>query len=103
MIIFKILAFIFGSLIGSFLNVVIHRVPLNQSVITPRSRCPKCNHLIRWYENIPMLSYLALRAKCSQCSEKISMRYPLVELLVGLFAFNLFPTEIDHNSLLIFV
>jgi leader peptidase (prepilin peptidase)/N-methyltransferase len=102
MIAFKIIAFVFGSLIGSFLNVVIHRIPLKQSVVTPRSRCPKCNHLIRWYENIPMISYLALRGKCSQCSEKISIRYPLVELLVGIFAFNLFPTDVDHNSLLFF-
>lgn len=100
MIEIKVLIFIFGSLIGSFLNVVIHRLPLKQSVVTPRSRCPKCNHLIRWYENIPIISYLFLRGKCSECKTKISIRYPLVELLVGLIAINLIPASFDHNALL---
>ena len=102
MIFIQTLIFIFGSLIGSFLNVVIHRLPLNQSVVTPRSRCPKCNHLIRWYENFPVLSYILLRGKCSACKTKISIRYPLVEILVGTFALNLFPDVINHNSLVIF-
>jgi leader peptidase (prepilin peptidase)/N-methyltransferase len=102
MIEIKFLIFIFGSLIGSFLNVVIHRVPLNLSIVSPRSRCPECNHLIRWYENLPVLSYLFLRGKCSSCKTKISIRYPLVEVLVGTFALNLFPDVIDYDSLLIF-
>jgi leader peptidase (prepilin peptidase)/N-methyltransferase len=79
------LAFVlaFGLLWGSFLNVVIHRLPLDESVVTPRSRCPSCRSLIRWYQNIPVLSWLALRARCANCGTRISFRYPLVELLTG--------------------
>lgn len=75
--------FCFGLLWGSFLNVVIHRLPLGESVVTPRSRCPGCRKLIKWYQNIPVLSWLLLRAKCANCGKKISARYPLVELLAG--------------------
>jgi leader peptidase (prepilin peptidase)/N-methyltransferase len=81
------LVFVFGLLWGSFLNVVIHRLPLGESVVSPRSRCPECKKLITWYQNIPVFSWLALRAKCANCGTKISVRYPLVELLTGvLFA-----------------
>jgi leader peptidase (prepilin peptidase) / N-methyltransferase len=96
-----------GLLIGSFLNVVIHRLPkmleaqwaaeCHQlqhpdqepaeqpafNLVTPRSRCPHCGHQIRWYENIPVVSYLFLRGKCSQCKTGISFRYPMVEILTG--------------------
>ncbi|GLS14644.1 prepilin peptidase [Hydrogenophaga electricum] len=98
-----------GLLIGSFLNVVIHRLPLMLerrwaaecaelqgeqppdqpplSLTTPRSRCPHCGHAIRWYENVPVISYLVLRGRCSECQARISPRYPLVEILTGgLFA-----------------
>ncbi len=75
--------FFFGMLWGSFLNVVIHRLPLGESVVKPRSRCPGCRKLIPWYRNVPVLSWLALRAKCGDCGMKISARYPLVELLTG--------------------
>jgi leader peptidase (prepilin peptidase)/N-methyltransferase len=100
-----------GLLIGSFLNVVIHRLPkmmerqwaaecaemsgaepaLEQApfnLMVPRSRCPHCGHLIEWYENIPLVSYVALRGRCSDCKKSISLRYPLVELVTGaLFGF----------------
>ncbi len=72
-----------GLVIGSFLNVVIARVPEGLSIVSPGSRCPRCGHVLRWYENIPVLSWLALRARCSGCEQPISWRYPAVELLTG--------------------
>jgi leader peptidase (prepilin peptidase)/N-methyltransferase len=77
-------AFVYGLIIGSFLNVVIHRVPRGESIVTPRSRCPDCGHPIPWYENIPILSYLALGGRCRACRQPISPRYAAVELLTGL-------------------
>ncbi|MFP2906979.1 prepilin peptidase [Pyxidicoccus sp. 3LFB2] len=79
--------FVTGLVVGSFLNVVIARVPLEQSIVHPRSRCPKCGHVLSWYENIPLLSWMALRARCRGCAAPISVRYPLVELLTGLLWF----------------
>ena len=80
-------AFVFGLLWGSFANVVILRLPQGQSVVHPRSRCPKCSAAIGWYDNVPVLSWLLLRGKCRQCGERISVQYPTVELLTGvLFA-----------------
>lgn len=76
--------FVLGLCVGSFLNVVIARVPHGESVVRPRSRCPKCGHTLAWYENIPLLSWLMLRGRCRSCKSPISIRYPLVELLVGL-------------------
>lgn len=78
------LVFCFGLLWGSFLNVVIHRLPLGESVVSPRSRCPGCKKLIPWYRNIPLLSWVFLRGKCGDCGKKISLRYPVVELLTAL-------------------
>jgi len=75
---------VLGLIVGSFLNVCISRWPAEQSVVRPRSRCPKCQNLIVWFDNIPVLSWLFLRAKCRHCSQKISWIYPGVELLTGL-------------------
>jgi leader peptidase (prepilin peptidase)/N-methyltransferase len=82
-----ILAGIFGLLIGSFLNVCIHRWPQDLSVVAPRSRCPACENQIAAWDNIPLLSWLLLRARCRQCKAPIHWRYPLVELLTGLCFF----------------
>jgi leader peptidase (prepilin peptidase)/N-methyltransferase len=79
-------AFIFGLFIGSFLNVCIHRIPLNESIVFPASRCPKCRSKIKPWDNIPVVSYLILRGRCRNCGEQISLRYPAVELLSGLLA-----------------
>ena len=76
--------FCVGACIGSFLNVCIGRWPLEQSVVKPRSRCPNCGLQIAWYDNIPILSWLLLRAKCRGCGLGISFQYPLVELVTGL-------------------
>ena len=84
------LAFIFGALVGSFLNVCIGRIPNGESVVTPPSRCPKCKTPIAFYDNIPLISYLILRGQCRSCSERISPRYFLVELLMGLLSVGLY-------------
>lgn len=75
--------FIFGLLLGSFANVVIHRLPQEKSVVFPGSHCPQCRNPIRWFDNVPVLSWLFLRGKCRQCHHAISWRYPMVELLTG--------------------
>jgi leader peptidase (prepilin peptidase)/N-methyltransferase len=72
-----------GAVVGSFLNVVIARVPAGESVVRPRSRCPRCGSAIAWYDNVPVLSWIALRARCRSCGGRISARYPAVELLVA--------------------
>ena len=74
---------IWGLLIGSFLNVCIHRLPLKQSIVFPPSRCPACGHGLAWYENVPVLSYAALGGRCRACRAPISIRYPIVEALTG--------------------
>jgi len=73
----------FGALIGSFLNVVIHRIPLEESIVFPNSRCPSCATAIKFYDNVPVLSYLALRGRCRSCQTAISARYPAVEALTA--------------------
>ena len=80
----KLYAFVFGACVGSFLNVCISRWPLERSVLRPRSRCPKCGNQLSWFENVPMVSWIALRARCRCCDERISVMYPLVELTVAL-------------------
>lgn len=82
-----VVAGLFGLVVGSFLNVVIHRVPLRQSVVWPSSRCPVCGEQIAPKDNVPLLSYVLLRGRCRNCKARISARYPLVEALTGvLFA-----------------
>lgn len=75
---------LFGLIIGSFLNVCIYRIPAKISIAWPPSACPKCKSKIKWYDNVPVLSYLILRGKCRNCKEKISIQYPIVELFTGL-------------------
>jgi len=73
-----------GLCIGSFLNVCIHRLPLKQSVVHPGSRCPDCGYALRWYDNVPVLSYAALRGRCRSCARPISLQYPLVEIATAI-------------------
>ncbi len=88
---FSIFTFLFGAVVGSFLNVVIFRLPNpDESIVFPASHCPKCSTPLHWYENIPILSFLALKGRCRTCKEKISIQYPLVELSMGLLSMALF-------------
>jgi leader peptidase (prepilin peptidase)/N-methyltransferase len=103
--IYALFALVFGMLVGSFLNVCICRMPKNESIVSPPSHCPHCSCLIRWYDNIPLLSYLLLRGKCRGCGTHISLQYPLVELLNGIMTLFLFlrlgPT-LDFAALFLF-
>lgn len=78
------MAFVLGAMIGSFLNVCVYRIPKGDSVVKGRSHCPKCGQGIAWYDNIPILSWLILGAKCRNCAQPISWQYPLVEAITGL-------------------
>ena len=78
-------AFALGAMVGSFLNVVIHRYPIEESIVFPPSRCPACRARIRWFDNVPILAWLWLRGRCRDCRATISPRYPLVELANALF------------------
>ena len=80
------IAFVFGACIGSFLNVCIYRIPAGTSIVRPPSSCPRCKNEIAFYDNIPILSWLLLLGKCRACGAPIAVRYPLVELMTGLFA-----------------
>src|ERR671917_120159 len=95
------LAGVLGALIGSFLNVVIHRLPRGESLVRPRSRCPGCGGQIASYDNVPVLSWLLLRGRCRRCGAPISPRYPLVELLTALaFAAVVLVRGLDDDLLL---
>jgi leader peptidase (prepilin peptidase)/N-methyltransferase len=83
---------LFGAMIGSFLNVCICRLPKEESIVFPGSHCPQCSKPIRWYDNIPLVSYLLLRGKCRHCHRSISMQYPLVEGITALLSLLLFIT-----------
>jgi leader peptidase (prepilin peptidase) / N-methyltransferase len=100
-ILLSVYAFGLGAFIGSFLNVLVHRLPRKENFVTGRSHCPKCKELIHWYDNIPIVSFLILGAKCRRCKEPISWRYPLVELATAgffLMAYKLY--GISFHSLI---
>lgn len=78
-----VILFVFGAVIGSFLNVVIYRLPRQLSLVAPGSHCPRCDQPVRWYDNIPLVSYVLLRGHCRHCGQGIAMRYPIVELLTA--------------------
>lgn len=80
----EVLLVLTGLTIGSFLNVCIHRLPLKQSVVYPGSRCPDCGYALRWYDNVPVLSYARLRGRCRSCARPISIQYPIVEIVTAL-------------------
>lgn len=102
----KIIVFVFGSCIGSFLNVCIHRMPLGESVVWPSSHCPKCKIRIPAYDNIPFISYILLGGKCRFCKFRIPLRYPLVELLTAIMfvaLFNHFGLSFEFFVFIVFV
>ena len=80
----SLIIFIFGLLIGSFLNVCIYRIPRNESISYPPSHCTSCGSRIKWYDLVPVISYIFLKGRCRNCKEKISIRYPVIELLGGI-------------------
>ena len=88
----QVVSIIFGAMVGSFLNVCIHRLPKEESIVRPGSHCPKCKTPIRFYDNIPLLSYLLLGGKCRHCKAPISIQYPIVEAITALSSFFLFIT-----------
>ena len=101
---FYIIAFVFGSIWGSFANVCIYRLPANKNVATGRSCCPNCNKLIKWYDNIPIISFLFLKGVCRNCSKKINTQYLLVELISGFsFAICYYLFGISITTLLFFI
>ncbi|MEA3433969.1 MAG: prepilin peptidase [Campylobacterota bacterium] len=79
-----VIVFIFGAMIGSFLNVVIYRIPKDESIVFPASKCQSCQTSLKWYHNIPIFSWVFLGGKCAFCKEKISAQYPIVEFLTGI-------------------
>jgi leader peptidase (prepilin peptidase)/N-methyltransferase len=79
-----VVAALFGACIGSFLNVVIYRLPLGQSIVSPPSRCPQCGYRLKWYDNLPIFGWLLLGGRCRNCKNPISIQYPLVELITAL-------------------
>jgi leader peptidase (prepilin peptidase) / N-methyltransferase len=83
---FAAIAFVFGAIYGSFLNVVVHRLPREESLVRPGSRCPRCRKPIAWHDNVPVLSWLLLRGRCRACRKPISPRYPAVEAAMGALA-----------------
>jgi leader peptidase (prepilin peptidase)/N-methyltransferase len=93
------LLFALGAAWGSFLNVCIYRLPWEKSVLWPGSRCGKCFQAIRWYDNLPLISYLLLRGRCRVCGARFSVRYPLIELLTGVGFAGLFYLEVGENVL----
>jgi prepilin signal peptidase PulO-like enzyme (type II secretory pathway) len=102
-IVIKIFAATFGIIVGSFLNALIYRLPRDINIAFPRSSCPHCQQVIRWYQNIPILSFIFLKGRCAHCGGKISWQYPLIELLVGFFAFISAPADLSTYTLFNFL
>ena len=101
---FYLLAFILGSIWGSFCNVCIHRLPNNENMLKSRSFCPSCKNQINWYDNIPFFSFIFLKGKCRNCEYKISLQYFLVELIVAIsFLIIYFLYGISVTSLLLMI
>lgn len=96
-----LLVFLFGLFIGSFVNVCIYRLPLGQSILLPFSFCPFCKKSIRWYDNIPVLSYIILGGRCRFCKSRISIKYPIYEILTGLILSFIFVKF--HKNIVVFV
>jgi leader peptidase (prepilin peptidase)/N-methyltransferase len=100
----NVFAFIFGAAIGSFLNVCIFRLPAQVSIVKPLSQCPHCQKQIRFYDNIPLISFFVLKGKCRDCDGSISLRYPLVELITALLSLLLFfKFGVTLNYLIFFI
>ena len=97
-----IIMFIIGTIFGSFYNVVGYRLPKNESIIFPPSHCPKCNHKLKFYELIPIISYLIQKGKCTKCKEKINMFYPIIEFITGIL-FTLSLKAYGINPILIII
>jgi len=92
--------FVIGCCVGSFINVICFRLPLGKSIIYPSSRCAKCNYKLKWFDNIPLISWILLGAKCRSCKKNISITYPLIELITGLiFCANFFAYPSIYNQL----
>ncbi len=97
------LVFLFGLAVGSFLNVVIYRLPRDLGFVRGRSFCPKCKHKISWFDNVPLLSFVILKGRCRFCHSPISWRYPLVELTTALLTFQIFNLQFSiYNQFSIF-
>ena len=87
---------VIGGAVGSFLNVVVYRLPLGKSIVHPPSRCPKCNQLIAWYDNVPVFGWIWLHGRCRQCQNSISPRYPIVEALTAAMFGAVAAVELSH-------
>ena len=95
------LVFIFGLCFGSFANVCIYRLPKNKQVLTDRSFCPKCKKKIKWFDNIPLVSFLFLNGKCRSCKKKISLQYFIIEFLAGLGFLFIFLSSDNYYSIIL--
>ena len=103
---FLILFFIFGTIMGSFYHVVATRLSNDESIISPGSHCPRCNHFLKWYENIPIISYILLKGQFAKCHSKIPISYLVVEVITGLLfsaCFHSYDFTFDLLIALIFV
>jgi len=99
-----VILFLIGISIGSFLNVVIYRIPKGENIAFPPSHCPKCNKKLKWWHNIPIISFLLLKGKCAYCEEYISLRYPFVELFTAILAILIYnKLGLNIFSLIIFI